>query len=282
MFTSLRASFCEAVSHTVVEIASAVKLPRKDVTKTIKNLIYTATSLPDQITLKTFSQKVLNMYILLILSLLTAILDWYVVYKGWTTLEYLLKPAVMILLLAWFIGATSGLNGAMAIWFALGLLFSLAGDIFLMLPKEQFIAGLVAFLTAHVFYIIGFNPDFPPFTPLGLFLVIFVAAIGKEIYAKIAVGLAKQDKAALQKPVLAYVVVIAVMLISALFTLFRADWAILPALTVSLGAALFMLSDAILALNRFVAPIPFGRTKNLASYHLGQIMLILGVWLHLS
>jgi uncharacterized membrane protein YhhN len=222
------------------------------------------------------------MHIFLLLALLTAVLDWYVVYKGWTKLEYLLKPSVMIFLLIWFISTSGGLNTPMVRWFALGLIFSLAGDIFLMLPKEQFIASLVAFLLAHVFYIIGFMPNLPPFTPLGLFFIIFIAAIGKEIYGKISVGLAKQGKQSLQKPVLAYVIVIAVMLISALFTLFRADWTLIPALTVSLGAALFMLSDAILALNRFVAPIPFGRTKNLASYHLGQIILIFGVWLHLS
>jgi len=218
---------------------------------------------------------------LLVLALLAGMLDWYAVYRGWKKLEYFLKPVTMILLFGWFVGASGGLNGT-ALWFGLGLLFSLAGDIFLMLPKEQFIAGLVAFLIAHLMYIIGFNPDIPPFTPLGLFFVIVVAAIGKELYTKIAAGLEKQDKVALQKPVLAYTAIIAVMLTSALFTLFRADWATGAALTVSLGAALFMLSDAILALNKFVAPIRNGRIMNMAAYHLGQIVLIVGVWMQLG
>ena len=38
-----------------------------------------------------------------------------------------------------------------------GLVFSLAGDVFLMLPSDQFMAGLVSFLIAHLFYIAAFT-----------------------------------------------------------------------------------------------------------------------------
>lgn len=221
------------------------------------------------------------MNFLLISTLLAAMLDWYAVHKGWKKLEYFLKPVTMVLLISWLIGATGGLSG-IVLWFGVGLVFSMAGDIFLMLPKEQFIAGLVAFLLAHVAYIVGFNASLPPFTPLGLFFVIVVAAIGKELYINIAAGLEEKGKTALQKPVLAYTAVIAVMLISALFTLFRADWSIGAALTVSLGAALFMLSGAILAWNKFVTPIKNGRVMNMAAYHLGQIVLMVGVWMQVG
>lgn len=220
------------------------------------------------------------MYFLLILTFLAAALDWYAVYKGWKKLEYFLKPVTMVLLISWLIRATGGLSG-MTFWFGLGLIFSLAGDVFLMLPKEQFIAGLVAFLIAHIMYIIGFNPSLPPFTAAGLLLAVIVAAIGKELYLKIATGLEEKDKAALKKPVLAYTTVIAVMLISALTTFFRADWQFNAAFAVSLGAALFMLSDAILAWNKFVTPLKNGRIMNMAAYHLGQIILIFGVWVHI-
>lgn len=218
------------------------------------------------------------MYFLLLLTFLAALLDWYTVYKGWKKLEYFLKPVTMLFLFTWLMIASGGLNG-IAFWFGIGLLFSLAGDIFLMLPKEQFIAGLVAFLLAHLAYIVGFNQSLPPFNIIGILLVLIVAVVARQLYVKIAAGLKTQDKTALQKPVLAYTAVIAVMLISALFTLFRADWSLNAALTVSIGAALFMLSDAILALNKFVAPIKNGRIMNMAAYHLGQIILIVGVWM---
>ncbi len=221
------------------------------------------------------------MQFLLILTFLAAILDWYAVYKGWKKLEYFLKPVTMMLLFGWLVGATGGLHG-ITIWFGIGLIFSMAGDIFLMLPREQFIAGLVAFLLAHVAYIIGFNASLPPFTALGLLFVIVVAVIGRGLYVKIAAGLEEKNLITLQKPVLAYTVVIAVMLISALFTISRMEWSLNAALTVSLGAALFMLSDAILALNKFVKPIKNGRVMNMAAYHLGQIILIIGVWMQVT
>ena len=72
------------------------------------------------------------------------------------------------------------------------------------------------------------------------------------------------------------------MLLSALLTLSRPDWEMHAALTVSVGATLFMLSDAILAWNRFVRPIKNGRVMNMAAYHLGQIVLVIGVVAHWS
>src|ERR1041384_5570246 len=40
-----------------------------------------------------------------------------------------------------------------------GLVFSLAGDVFRMLPQDRFVAGLVSFLIAHLFYIVAFGSE---------------------------------------------------------------------------------------------------------------------------
>ena len=74
-----------------------------------------------------------------------------------------------------------------------------------------------------------------------------------------------------------YLVLLAIMLLSAMLTLFRLDWQPGAALLVSAGAAAFMLSDVILALNKFVSPITNGRVINIAIYHLAQILLVAGV-----
>ena len=55
------------------------------------------------------------------------------------------------------------------------------------------------------------------------------------------------------------------------------EWKILPSLLVVIGAFLFYISDVILAMNKFVAPIKNGRLMNMIAYHLGQIALIAGV-----
>ena len=219
------------------------------------------------------------MSLLLGILFLTAILDWYAVYKGWKKLEYFLKPLTMVFLFG-FLFASTGFQG-IALWFAIGILFSLAGDIFLMLPKEQFIAGLVAFLVAHLAYIIGFNQSFPPLDAFGMIMAISLGMVALKLYRRIAAGLVSQGKEKLQKPVWAYTAVITIMLLSALLTFSNPDWDTRSAFTVSIGAALFMLSDAILAQHKFVQPIKNGRVMNMAAYHLGQIILIYGVVMHL-
>ena len=212
---------------------------------------------------------------LLALILLSAILDWYAVYRGWKKTEYVFKPLTMAFLFL-YLAISTGLSG-FTLWFGVGILLSLAGDIFLMLPKDAFIAGLVAFLLAHGAYIIGFNQTLPPLDAFGLIMAVAVASIGARLYQYIAAGLIKKGKKSLLKPVLAYTTVIAIMLLSALLTFSRPNWGTNTALTVSVGAALFMFSDAILAWNKFVKPIKNGRVMNMAAYHLGQMMLIYGV-----
>ncbi|NOY98543.1 MAG: lysoplasmalogenase [Chloroflexi bacterium] len=211
---------------------------------------------------------------LLALTLTSAVLDWYAVYKGWKKIEYLVKPLTMVFLFLWLV-FSAGLSGAL-LWFGLGILLSLAGDVFLMFSERWFIAGLAAFLLAHVGYIIGFNQPVPPFNVFGLALAVFTAILAAQLYKKIAAGLVAGGKPGLRGPVLAYTAVISLMLLSAMQTLLRLDWAPGAALAVSAGAALFMFSDVILAWNRFVAPIKNGRVINMASYHLGQIALIVG------
>jgi len=69
------------------------------------------------------------------------------------------------------------------------------------------------------------------------------------------------------------------MLFSALSTLIRDDWRILAAVSASSGALLFFISDTVLALNKFVAPIPNGRVIVMITYHLGQILIAMGAML---
>lgn len=214
-------------------------------------------------------------------AFLAAALEWWAVWRGAKRLEYFAKPSVMIALFAWLVAA-GGLGGALS-WFGMGVLFSLAGDVFLMLAEGWFVPGLVAFLFAHVAYIVGFNLTAPAVAPLwGLGLAIVLGLSAARLLRRIIIGLRRRGRSRLALPVLIYGMVITLMLLSALLTLFRPDWESTPALLVSLGAALFYFSDIILAFNKFVAPIKNGRLLNIALYHLGQIALIVGVVLQFS
>ena len=128
------------------------------------------------------------------------------------------------------------------------LLASLAGDVFLML-QGFFIPGLVSFLIAHLCYLALFQRGMDWFP--GSRWQWLPLLVGVGMYAFLWLG---GLPAALRLPVAAYVLVIALMAAQALG---RAMVLRTPeAIGVAAGACVFMLSDATLATNRFVAPLP--------------------------
>ena len=216
------------------------------------------------------------MNILIILAIIFAGLESLALYKGIRKLEFFVKPAVVICLFIW-LTATAGLQGAL-LWFGIGLLFSLAGDISLMFIDRFFIIGLVAFLLGHVAYLIGFNIPLPLTTTFWSIGLAFVIGLGSvRVLRRIVGSLRAKGQNRLVVPVIIYGVVITLMLLAAMLTLFRLDWDATAALLVSFGAALFYFSDITLAWHRFVNPIKNGRMLNIGMYHIAQIMIVLGV-----
>ncbi len=204
-------------------------------------------------------------------AVLTGLATW----KSNRGLELVAKPAVMIMLFA-YLWTSVGLKGA-PLWFGLGMLLSLAGDVFLLWLDRMFIFGLAAFLFAQIAYVIGFNLPLSPLSVWGIFLAIMIGLGGVRIMRRILSALVQKGQARLRVPVAVYGVVISLMLLSAMLKLTDLAWDASAALLVAAGALLFYLSDIVLAWNKFVAPIRNGRVLNIALYHLGQIMLAAGV-----
>jgi uncharacterized membrane protein YhhN len=207
-----------------------------------------------------------------------ALLEWIAVERQVRPLEYFAKPGAILALIIWLWQA-SGFQGY-TLWLSLGLMLSLAGDVILLLPGDPLIPGLVAFLLAHIAYIIGFNASPPPVNlpAFVILLAVFLAVI--PIYRGIAAGLHTSGQTSLRLPVLAYAIVISLMLLSALLTLVRPEWQPATALMAGVGALSFFISDSILAWARFVAPLPHGRLIVMVTYHIGQALIVLGCTLH--
>jgi uncharacterized membrane protein YhhN len=144
-----------------------------------------------------------------------------------------------------------------------GLLFSLAGDIFLMLPTDRFVAGLVAFLLAHLFYSAAFASEI---SALMWWPLIPFAIYGIVIYIILASSLGK-----LKVPVLFYVVVILIMAWLAWERWSQAGQG--GALLASIGALLFIISDTILAIDRFRGTFKLSRASNLITYFAAQLLI---------
>ena len=194
-----------------------------------------------------------------------ALATWIAVVAGIRPLEYAGKPAVILALMAAAVSMTPASPTQRAFFiaaFALGLV----SDVFLMLPRDMFMAGLAAAMVEHVLYIAGFRAR--AFDPT-LFVVASVIAV-----ASVAVFLPPIQRALrsshprLVLPVYAYVAVFVVMVASAGGS---------GSLVALAGALLFFYSDAILAWNRFVRPVRFGRIVNIVPYHVGQILLALSL-----
>jgi len=209
----------------------------------------------------------------LVTPLVLAGIDWLAVARRQKHLEYVFKPATLVAVLigAWLL--TQGPHDAWeARFFLPGLAFSLAGDVFLMLPGGRFfLPGLAAFLLAHLCYIAGLNPTPPPWPALVLLVV--AAAIGLALFRSVAASLRRQGQTGLLVPVAIYSLVLSLTLFSAWATLFRPEWTPLRRGLVIVGASLFFGSDAMLAWDRFVTPSPSARLRVIVTYHLGQVAL---------
>ena len=75
---------------------------------------------------------------------------------GSPTLRYIFKPLTTVLILALALLLPDAVSLLYRVLIALGILFSLGGDIFLMLPRDAFVWGLASFLVAHLFYIAAY------------------------------------------------------------------------------------------------------------------------------
>lgn len=211
------------------------------------------------------------------LTLVLADAEWAGVWRGWERARWVTKPGTLLALIAWFT-LVGRWQGPLA-WFGAGLVFSLLGDVLLMLEAKYFTAGLAAFLTGHLLYIIGFSQGeialtwaaLLPAAAVGIFLLVYNRVLSRS--------LARNHLQGMAAPVALYSLVISVMWLMALSTLLRPQWSGAPSTLAAVGATLFVTSDSVLAFNKFVRPLPLGDLAVMVTYHLGQICLAGGALL---
>jgi uncharacterized membrane protein YhhN len=182
-------------------------------------------------------------------------------------LNLVFKPLTTLLLIAW--AWPRGQGDAARPWLRAGLCLSLLGDIALLWPVAGFLPGLVSFLLAHLAYSLAFTRG-------GVRLwwpaVAAYAAVALLVLLQLWPGIGP----ALRGPVLAYVLALAAMAVLAAsrWQRLRADPAkaaqAVLARWAAVGGALFMLSDATLAFNKFAGGVPWSGLWILLSYWLAQ------------
>lgn len=185
---------------------------------------------------------------------------------GQPWLNWVFKPLTTLLIIAyaWPRGRTRPL---LRRWVLAGLCLSLGGDVALMWPERGFLVGLVSFLLAHLAYLRAFTRDGVRFAAQPLPFVLY-GALAVLILWQLWPGVPP----GLRWPVLAYVVCLASMAAQAALLGLgaRGTPRQRAGLVLALGGALFLCSDALLASNRFAAPLPMASLWILASYWLAQ------------
>ena len=190
--------------------------------------------------------------------------------KKLKTGSFITKLLLMPILLLIYLTADDDLK----IPVILALVFCFLGDLFLEFPK-YFIPGLSAFLVGHVFYALKFLSDIGTGIKLSLWILLFAI-----VY--IAYGFILNSKLSIPdiKKRIAVYVYTAIILIASFLSILRFNsvsgysfWIVL------IGTLLFILSDSILAFNRFKKRSPYGSVCLMAAYGAAQLLIVLGILL---
>ena len=209
----------------------------------------------------------------IILFVVVLLTDLFAVYTDNETLRYIIKPLLLPLLIFLFISQTTGFTSSLKKWIILALLFSWTGDVLLMfesLNSSFFIFGLVAFLIAHIFYILfyefvirleGLKRNYLFFIPVLIYYACLIYILSPHL-------------GEMKLPVRIYGAVISYMLIQALHTSGiknkEAAWFMIT------GAVLFIISDSILAINKFYEPLQYSGIAIMLTYGIAQLLITLG------
>ncbi|HDS1787991.1 lysoplasmalogenase [Pseudomonas putida] len=187
---------------------------------------------------------------LMILALTAAALYLYALASDNTLLALMTKPIPVLALIAWL---RSTPVSPYRTWISIGLAFSVLGDILLAIPADLFVFGLAAFLCAHLAYLRGYCGIT---LRLALPALIFSAITGIALLGV----LASHGLGPLLIPVALYALAISAML-----------WRALACGGVAaLGAGLFVFSDSLIGIDRFVSPFAAAPYLIILAYWLGQ------------
>lgn len=204
------------------------------------------------------------------------LIEIYSLAKASPLLEQLVKPLIMITITVYFI-IYSRRNHRLFLPSVVAFLFSLAGDVLLMFSALNdlfFLVGLAAFLLSHLFYIITFMTKEPGKRKLqGTFGFMHLLVILSALLLYIL--LFPHLEGVMKIAVFLYTTAITTMVMTALERKHRVSPGSYQ--LVLLGALLFMISDSLLAVNRFWFEIPYSNIMVMATYMPAQYLIFWGL-----
>lgn len=204
--------------------------------------------------------------IFLVIAAAMSLINWFAVGKKNALLEYISKPAATI---AFLITAAMSdvVHDASWGWRLAAFAFCLAGDVFLMLPKDAFIPGLASFAVAQILFTVSFATGETTASRvfIGLIVAIPLAAL---LARRFVTAIRASGHAQLVAPVCVYMVVISAMAVGAIGSG--------NALAIT-GALIFMASDSLIAETRFVKERAWHSVGIMVTYHVALAGLAVSI-----
>jgi uncharacterized membrane protein YhhN len=192
-------------------------------------------------------------------------------YRGNRRSVFLFKPLTTVIIIAAVLGILAPADAHYRVWILAGLLFSLAGDVFLMLGVKRFLFGLASFLVAQLVYARAFTlgvgfaaPQLPWLAPFAFYALVVVILLWKGL-----------PGATMRGAVVVYAAAIALMAWRAAARLQAPSIPLTSGAHALAGACFFVASDAVLAVNRFRWPFQLGEPVTLATYWAAQLLIAL-------
>ena len=192
------------------------------------------------------------------------------------SIHYFTKPALMITLISYFLSAVKDTNFKDKILFISAMIFALLGDTFLMFQSQNslfFMLGLGSFLLMQIGYSLFFNREIEFKKSLLIQKPYWI--IPAIVYALMLYKIVSGNAGGLTGAILAYTVCIATMMLSAVNRISQVcqnsfRW-------VFFGALFFLISDSVLAVNKFASPVPNAGFWIMSTYTLAQYLIVRGV-----
>jgi len=205
----------------------------------------------------------LREFLLVILICVSAVLAIIGRYSRKKWILYVFKPLTLALIIFKAALSQPGYGIIYQLLIMAGLVSSLAGDIFLMLPGDKFSQGLLFFLFAQIIYSFAFSQNVSRF--------FFRALVPVLLFGTFIYWLLHRNLGKFHIPVLVYMIVISFMAWLAInrYLNFK-DPETFCAL---LGGILFLISDSILALKKFKKPFMLAQVIILATYFSAQLLV---------
>lgn len=215
--------------------------------------------------------------------ILTAVIEVFAEATSNNTLRVISKPLLMIFLIAFYVQSINGSWGKIHKLMVAAFFFSWIGDVALMFVHKNenfFLLGLVGFLVTHILYTISFaDVTYKKATALlpakAWLLAPLVIYMGALLYLLVPSINGVEATKPFLVPVLVYSTAIATMVVFAInrYTRVNAESYNL----VIAGALLFMVSDSIIAINKFLHPFATAGIFIMVLYITGQYLIAKGM-----